>query len=84
MGEISVKTGNNARNGGKNSLNRLIRCVCGKKIGPDPRNFNQRVSLGRNDLLIRTFLNCIWENVEVAEEIEAYAACPAMKKTGTV
>ncbi|WP_259655105.1 SAM-dependent methyltransferase, partial [Klebsiella pneumoniae] len=35
-----------------------IRCVCGKKIGPDPRNFNQRVSLGRNDLLIRTFLNC--------------------------
>ncbi|WP_213082463.1 hypothetical protein, partial [Escherichia coli] len=43
--------------GGKNSLNRLIRCVCGKKIGPDPRNFNQRVSLGRNDLLIRTFLN---------------------------
>ncbi|WP_318346118.1 hypothetical protein [Klebsiella pneumoniae] len=55
--EISVKTGNNARNGGKNSLNRLIRCVCGKKIGPDPRNFNQRVSLGRNDLLIRTFPN---------------------------
>ncbi|WP_314732085.1 hypothetical protein, partial [Escherichia coli] len=41
----------------KNSLNRLIRCVCGKKIGPDPRNFNQRVSLGRNDLLIRTFHN---------------------------
>ncbi|WP_407223014.1 hypothetical protein [Enterobacter roggenkampii] len=57
MGEISVKTGNNARNGGKNSLNRLIRCVCGKKIGPEPRNFNQRVSLGRNDLLIRTFPN---------------------------
>ncbi|WP_454114955.1 hypothetical protein [Klebsiella pneumoniae] len=55
MGEISVKTGDNARNGGKNSLNRLIRCVCGKKIGPDPRNFNQRVSLGRHDLLIRTF-----------------------------
>ncbi|MDW2353403.1 hypothetical protein RYZ96_23630 [Escherichia coli] len=52
---MSVKTGNNARNGGKNSLNRLIRCVCGKKIGPDPRNFNQRVCLGRNDLLIRTF-----------------------------
>ncbi|MCJ4688550.1 MULTISPECIES: hypothetical protein [Klebsiella] len=25
-------------------------------MGPDPRNFNQRVSLGRNDLLIRTFL----------------------------
>ncbi|WP_341474311.1 hypothetical protein [Enterobacter hormaechei] len=59
MGEISVKTGNNARNGGKNSLNRLIRCVCGKKIGPDPRNFNQRVSLGRNDLLIRTFPNTV-------------------------
>ncbi|WP_410030052.1 hypothetical protein, partial [Klebsiella pneumoniae] len=47
-------------NGGKNSLNRLIRCVCGKKIGPDPRNFNQRVSLGRNDLLIRTFPK--WRN----------------------
>ncbi|WP_406875460.1 hypothetical protein, partial [Citrobacter freundii] len=42
-----------------NSLNRLIRCVCGKKIGPDPRNFNQRVSLGRNDLLIRTFLRSV-------------------------
>ncbi|WP_434087324.1 restriction endonuclease subunit S [Escherichia coli] len=26
-------------------------------MGPDPRNFNQRVNLGRNDLLIRTFLN---------------------------
>ncbi|WP_261289776.1 type II secretion system protein GspK, partial [Escherichia coli] len=37
-------------------------CVCGKKIGPDPRNFNQRVSLGRNDLLIRTFLNMLTEN----------------------
>ncbi|MEA0591570.1 hypothetical protein SNB53_05630 [Escherichia coli] len=60
MGEISVKTGNNARNGGKNSLNRLIRCVCGKKIGPDPRNFNQRVNLGRNDLLIRTFPSPSW------------------------
>ncbi|MDU1436711.1 MAG: hypothetical protein E6X80_24670, partial [Citrobacter freundii] len=36
------------------------RCVCGKKIGPDPRNFNQRVSLGRNDLLIRTFPKRIW------------------------
>ncbi len=30
-----------------------------EKIGPDPRNFNQRVSLGRNDLLIRTFLALI-------------------------
>ncbi|MGF7813839.1 type VII secretion system (T7SS), usher family protein, partial [Klebsiella pneumoniae] len=29
------------------------------KIGPDPRNFNQRVSLGRNDLLIRTFHNYV-------------------------
>ncbi|WP_311766348.1 hypothetical protein, partial [Klebsiella pneumoniae] len=53
---------------GKNSLNRLIRCVCGKKIGPDPRNFNQRVSLGRNDLLIRTFLS--------VDEGHA-SACPA-------
>ncbi|MEB6347011.1 hypothetical protein MXM68_17555, partial [Klebsiella pneumoniae] len=51
--------------GGKNSLNRLIRCVCGKKIGPDPRNFNQRVSLGRNDLLIRTFLSD-WYTVFIA------------------
>ncbi|WP_419880098.1 hypothetical protein, partial [Klebsiella pneumoniae] len=48
---------------GKNSLNRLIRCVCGKKIGPDPRNFNQRVSLGRNDLLIRTFLSFLSKRV---------------------
>ncbi|WP_323068018.1 hypothetical protein [Klebsiella quasipneumoniae] len=72
MGEISVKTGNNARNGGKNSLNRLIRCVCGKKIGPDPRNFNQRVSLGRNDLLIRTFLCFIWQTpMPVATAINA-------------
>ncbi|WLP09468.1 YfbU family protein [Enterobacter hormaechei] len=68
MGEISVKTGNNARNGGKNSLNRLIRCVCGKKIGPDPRNFNQRVSLGRNDLLIRTFPKYSFFNAEEASK----------------
>ncbi|MFY7219708.1 hypothetical protein ACOTY4_22700, partial [Enterobacter cloacae complex sp. SHL005] len=60
-----VKTGNNARNGGKNSLNRLIRCVCGKKIGPDPRNFNQRVSLGRHDLLIRTFPNHHGDYVQI-------------------
>ncbi|MFS8107932.1 sugar transferase, partial [Serratia marcescens] len=53
---------------GKNSLNRLIRCVCGKKIGPDPRNFNQRVSLGRNDLLIRTFPRPV-----VEEELCRYA-----------
>ncbi|WP_332909027.1 hypothetical protein, partial [Enterobacter roggenkampii] len=51
--------------GGKNSLNRLIRCVCGKKIGPDPRNFNQRVSLGRNDLLIRTFLSSEFHHVMI-------------------
>ncbi|WP_353622387.1 hypothetical protein [Citrobacter sp. Cb080] len=70
MGEISVKTGNNARNGGKNSLNRLIRCVCGKKIGPDPRNFNQRVSLGRNDLLIRTFLR---EGITIAFHVKSSA-----------
>jgi hypothetical protein len=30
-----------------------------KKIGPDPRIFNQRVSLGRNDPLIRTFLDML-------------------------
>ncbi|WP_306425000.1 hypothetical protein, partial [Klebsiella pneumoniae] len=51
------------RNGGKYSLNRLIRCVCVKKIGPDPRNFNQRVSLGRNVLLIRTFLRTPGNNL---------------------
>ncbi|MEZ2818179.1 hypothetical protein ACBQ38_24750, partial [Escherichia coli] len=55
---------------GKNSLNRLIRCVCGKKIGPDPRNFNQRVSLGRNDLLIRTFPNSSWEYRTVADAVD--------------
>ncbi|WP_213077199.1 hypothetical protein, partial [Escherichia coli] len=54
---------------GKNSLNRLIRCVCGKKIGPDPRNFNQRVSLGRNDLLIRTFPNNIISRLIVFRDI---------------
>ncbi|XOH74117.1 hypothetical protein ACJFL7_27095 (plasmid) [Klebsiella pneumoniae] len=75
MGEISVKTGNNARNGGKNSLNRLIRCVCGKKIGPDPRNFNQRVSLGRNDLLIRTFQRCwSWYGGHCVAAVRTYRA----------
>ncbi|MEB7272180.1 hypothetical protein NEM93_20950, partial [Escherichia coli] len=54
---------------GKNSLNRLIRCVCGKKIGPDPRNFNQRVSLGRNDLLIRTFPNHLTEHARKIDDI---------------
>ncbi|WP_306821585.1 hypothetical protein, partial [Klebsiella pneumoniae] len=64
--------------GGKNSLNRLIRCVCGKKIGPDPRNFNQRVSLGRNDLLIRTFPNTVclliflWNHVSIYFPILSY------------
>ncbi|MDK1918688.1 formylglycine-generating enzyme family protein, partial [Klebsiella sp. K4-74] len=61
---------------GKNSLNRLIRCVCGKKIGPDPRNFNQRVSLGRNDLLIRTFPNngefSPGKNVPSQDELNKY------------
>ncbi|EOT9675755.1 hypothetical protein ACNEP1_004662 [Escherichia coli] len=75
MGEISVKTGNNARNGGKNSLNRLIRCVCGKKIGPDPRNFNQRVSLGRNDLLIRTFLNYQSEPLTIGKANKIASEC---------
>ncbi|MDY1921664.1 hypothetical protein RKH91_10515 [Klebsiella pneumoniae] len=78
MGEISVKTGNNARNGGKNSLNRLIRCVCGKKIGPDPRNFNQRVSLGRNDLLIRTFpiATCAKRSIAVNFSYRSARAAP--------
>ncbi|WP_410003975.1 hypothetical protein, partial [Escherichia coli] len=56
---------------GKNSLNRLIRCVCGKKIGPDPRNFNQRVNLGRNDLLIRTFPKSVsWQHHPILFEIQ--------------
>ncbi|MGF7463614.1 hypothetical protein KD815_26755, partial [Klebsiella quasipneumoniae] len=54
---------------GKNSLNRLIRCVCGKKIGPDPRNFNQRVSLGRNDLLIRTFPRAAIKIITIASNL---------------
>ncbi|WP_307720243.1 hypothetical protein, partial [Klebsiella pneumoniae] len=62
-------------NGGKNSLNRLIRCVCGKKIGPDPRNFNQRVSLGRNDLLIRTFLKTKNNEVERGQKIQFRRNC---------
>ncbi|MEC6026058.1 hypothetical protein [Klebsiella oxytoca] len=79
MGEISVKTGNNARNGGKNSLNRLIRCVCGKKIGPDPRNFNQRVSLGRNDLLIRTFPNEIRDTAKPSSHQTGTLSAPSVK-----
>jgi hypothetical protein len=45
VGEISVKPEITPEMVEKSGLNRLIRCVCGKKIGPDPRNFNQRVSL---------------------------------------
>jgi hypothetical protein len=41
------------------------------KIGPDPRNFNQRVSLGRNDLLIRTFLN-LSASVPKADGVNIY------------
>ncbi|WP_192474002.1 inovirus Gp2 family protein, partial [Klebsiella michiganensis] len=67
---------NNARNGGKNSLNRLIRCVCGKKIGPDPRNFNQRVSLGRNDLLIRTFPKLEADRIRKKREGKRIYRCP--------
>ncbi|MBD3720732.1 hypothetical protein IE992_01510 [Klebsiella pneumoniae] len=44
----------------------------GKKIGPDPRNFNQRVSLGRNDLLIRTFLGFPMVYVEAKIVMTAY------------
>ncbi|MFV2270744.1 type VII secretion system (T7SS), usher family protein, partial [Escherichia coli] len=35
-------------------------------IGPDPRNFNQRVSLGRNDLLIRTFPKSHQSSIQTA------------------
>ncbi|MDW1241439.1 EAL domain-containing protein, partial [Klebsiella pneumoniae] len=55
--------------------NRLIRCVCGKKIGPDPRNFNQRVSLGRNDLLIRTFLS-LGSRDKLFFEYKSIYSCP--------
>jgi hypothetical protein len=40
------------------------------KIGPDPRNFNQRVSLGRNDLLIRTFLMELYPESLYYDDIE--------------
>ncbi|MHC7450319.1 hypothetical protein ACYAY1_06560, partial [Klebsiella pneumoniae] len=62
--------------GGKNSLNRLIRCVCGKKIGPDPRNFNQRVSLGRNDLLIRTFPKTSFEFMTIERNFKHLKGFP--------
>ncbi|WP_248901795.1 hypothetical protein, partial [Escherichia coli] len=42
------------------------------KIGPDPRNFNQRVSLGRNDLLIRTFLSRSAKGLGYEKEIRDY------------
>ncbi|MEZ3003606.1 hypothetical protein ACBQ52_26525, partial [Escherichia coli] len=64
----------------RNGLNRLIRCVCGKKIGPDPRNFNQRVSLGRNDLLIRTFPKTQWAEINRAIE---YGKSQGVKVTVT-
>ncbi|MCA8717502.1 hypothetical protein LGP01_06460, partial [Escherichia coli] len=37
-------------------------------IGPDPRNFNQRVSLGRNDLLIRTFLSDVLVEITMFDD----------------
>nr|MDM9134991.1 hypothetical protein [Escherichia coli] len=37
--------------------------------GPDPRNFNQRVSLGRNDLLIRTFPSTLAQLADEAKEL---------------
>ncbi|MGG7348953.1 hypothetical protein ACQ7BX_02020, partial [Escherichia coli] len=73
-----------ARNGGKNSLNRLIRCVCGKKIGPDPRNFNQRVNLGRNDLLIRTFPKPVIHNKDWRFKRFAVELPPSLRVTKVV
>ncbi|MGK2054489.1 YobH family protein [Klebsiella pneumoniae] len=70
-----------------------MRCVCGKKIGPDPRNFNQRVSLGRNDLLIRTFLKCQYltaRGVSTALYVHSdsgvigVSSCPLLRKSTTV
>ncbi|MEH8265438.1 hypothetical protein Q7I27_20210, partial [Aeromonas veronii] len=40
-------------------------------IGPDPRNFNQRASLGRNDLLIRTFPKVTLHSSHSDKPIEA-------------
>ncbi|MGT7251146.1 hypothetical protein ACRWXV_23980, partial [Escherichia coli] len=59
------------------------RCVCGKKIGPDPRNFNQRVSLGRNDLLIRTFPNKVNKKLVLPDEYIALEF-KGMSGTGTI
>ncbi|MFK9908046.1 hypothetical protein ACJEP9_25305, partial [Klebsiella pneumoniae] len=42
----------------------------------DPRNFNQRVSLGRNDLLIRTFPN---KKFDLPEAFAPYK--PALLRT---
>ncbi|MCH4669007.1 hypothetical protein ML316_21705, partial [Escherichia coli] len=39
--------------------------------GPDPRNFNQRVSLGRNDLLIRTFPNVLISVLVATDNIKS-------------
>ncbi|MCV5811717.1 hypothetical protein OFS94_12120, partial [Escherichia coli] len=65
-------------------LNRPIRCVCGKKIGPDPRNFNQRVSLGRNDLLIRTFLSQPWYDTVDKQASIAYQGMAMMSVLSVV
>ncbi|MES3506783.1 hypothetical protein QDQ50_23015, partial [Enterobacter hormaechei] len=44
-------------------------------IGPDPRNFNQRVSLGRNDLLIRTFPNAPIAHGKLILRVWSYQSC---------
>ena len=51
-----------------------------EKIGPDPRNFNQRVSLGRNDLLIRTFPKLKSEGEFILGPV-AYSATRDNKRT---
>ncbi|MBJ3817083.1 sulfatase-like hydrolase/transferase, partial [Shimwellia pseudoproteus] len=57
-------------------------CVCGKKIGPDPRNFNQRVSLGRNDLLIRTFPNMGRKHYDAERAANSEGLMDVVQKTG--
>nr|MBE0260375.1 hypothetical protein [Klebsiella michiganensis] len=54
------------------------------KIGPDPRNFNQRVSLGRNDLLIRTFLNSAQFTDEPGRIYEQFPGCGGRNRLSTV
>ncbi|MDK6531657.1 hypothetical protein QP231_16195, partial [Klebsiella pneumoniae] len=52
-------------------------------IGPDPRNFNQRVSLGRNDLLIRTFLKSFVKNRSFRQDTVAQLNNAPLPRSGS-